>query len=456
MRLKTALLAWTVLLAAAACSSSNPPAVSQTPDAGQPDAGQPDAGADAGPADPVKTDSNALIDEGRQTFRFDTFGDEAFWTDTIHLNQAIQTVPPTTALAVGLKVDVDALPARLQAQLKAGAVDLNAPATTVALIGLNAVVGVKGTVDASNNITSLGITCALCHSTVDDSFAAGIGHRLDGWANRDLNVGQIIDLAPDLTVVQTLLGVDRPTLDTVLKSWGPGKFDAEVFLDGKATNGGADAAVLIPPAFGLLGVNMHTWTGWGSITYWNAFVAVLEMHGKGNFFDTRFDTTVDGAGAPTFPVAKANGLSHVQVPLADDQVTAKLGALQFYQLAIKAPTPPAGSFDAAAAARGKDVFNGPGKCASCHVPPLFTEPGWNMHDPADVGLPAGEFQAQWAPDKKFRTSPLKGLFSHSKGGFYHDGRFADLPAVVTHYNDTQGLGLTAGQQTDLVEYLKSL
>ena len=454
MRLKTASLAWTVLLAAAACSGSNPPPVSQLPpDAGQPDAGQPDAGQpDAGPPDPVKTDSNNMIDEGRQTFRFDTFGDEAFWTGSLKLNQAIQTVPPTTALAVGLKVDVDALPASLQAQIKAGAVDLNAPATTVALIGLNAVVGVKGTVDASNNITSLGVTCALCHSTVDNSFSAGIGHRLDGWANRDLDVGTIIDLAPDLTVVQTLLGVTRAQLDSVLKSWGPGKFDAEVFLDGKATNGGADAAVLIPPAFGLLGVNMHTWTGWGSITYWNAFVATLEMHGKGNFFDTRLDNSAQ------FPVAAdpANHFGHVQVPLADDQVTSKLAALQFYQLAIKAPTPPAGSFDAAAATRGKDVFNGPGKCASCHVPPLFTEPGWNMHDPADVGLPAGEFQAQRAPDKKFRTSPLKGLFSHSKGGFYHDGRFADLPAVVAHYNSAQGLGLTAGQQTDLVEYLKSL
>ncbi len=461
MRLNATLLASTLLAAAAACSSSSPPPTqTNPPDAGLPDAGQPDAGQpDAGPADPVKTGANDLIDQGRQTFRFDSFGDEAFWTDSLKLNQAIAGtahggvgagVSPKTALAVGLKVDVDALPQALKDGIAGGTVSLDDPGNTVALIGLNAVLGLKGTVDANNNLTSLGVTCALCHSTVDDSFTAGIGHRLDGWANEDLDVGTIIDLAPDLTVVQTLLGVDRPTLDTVLKTWGPGKFDAEVFLDGKALNGTKSAAVRIPPAFGLLGVNMHTWSGWGSITYWNAFVAVLEMHGKGNFFDTRLDDSA------TFPVAAANNFGHVQVPLADDQVTAKLGALQFYQLAIQAPTPPAGSFDAAAAARGKDVFNGPGKCASCHVPPLFTEPGWNMHDPTDVGLPSGDFQAQRSPDKKYRTSPLKGLFSHSKRGFYHDGQFATLADVVAHYDSTGGLGLTPGQQADLVEYLKSL
>jgi hypothetical protein len=454
MRLNATLLASTLLAAAVACSSSSPPPTQTIPpDAGLPDAGQPDAGQpDAGPADPVKTGANDMIDEGRQTFRFDTFGDEAFWTSTIHLDQAIATVSPKTALSVGLKVDVDALPQSLKDALAAGTVNLDDAANTRALIGLNAVVGVKGTVDANNNLTSLGVTCALCHSTVDGT--SGIGHRLDGWANRDLDVGAIIDLAPDLTAVQTLLGVDRPTLDSVLKSWGPGRFDAEVFLDGKAfKTGGGNASVLIPPAFGLLGVNMHTWTGWGSVTYWNAFVAVLEMHGKGNFFDTRLDDTT------TFPVSAANGFGHVQVPLADDQVTAKLGALQFYQLAIKAPTPPAGSFDAAAAARGEALFNGTtAKCSTCHVPPLFTEPGWNMHAPADVGLTAtgDDFQSQRSPDKKYRTSPLKGLFSHSKGGFYHDGRFATLADVVAHYNSTGGLGLTADQQTDLVEYLKSL
>jgi hypothetical protein len=467
MRLNAKLLATTLLAAAVACSSSNkPPPVTQTPpDSGVPDAGQPDAGQpDAGPPDPVKTGANDLIDEGRETFRSDTFGDEAFWGDTIKLHQAIagsthggvgNGVDPTTALSVGLKVDVDALPAAVQTGVANGSISLTSVDTTIALLKLNAVVGVKAVVDASNNVTTMGVTCALCHSTVDDSFAKGVGHRLDGWANRDLNVGAIIDLAPDLTVVQTLLGVDRPTLDTVLKSWGPGRFDAEVFLDGKAVKtGGGNASVLIPPAFGLLGVNMHTWTGWGSITYWNAFVANLEMHGKGNFFDTRLDD------ATTFPIAAnpSNKFGHVHSAVADDKITSKLAALEFYQLAIKAPTPPAGSFDAAAAARGEALFNGTAKCSTCHVPPLFTEPGWNMHAPADVGLTAAgdDFQSQRSPDKKYRTSPLKGLFSHTKGGFYHDGRFATLRDVVSHYDSTFALGLTDSEKNDLIEYLKSL
>ncbi|HEX6840976.1 MAG TPA: hypothetical protein VF113_05600 [Stellaceae bacterium] len=386
-----------------------------------------------------------MIAEGQHTFRFDTFGDEDFWTGTLKLNQAIATVSPATALSIGLKVDVDALPPSLIQALKKGQVDLNSPATTLALLQLNAVIGVTGTVQG-NQLTSLGVQCALCHSTVDNSFAPGIGHRLDGWANRDLNIGAIIALAPDLSAVASLLGTDQTTVRAVLDSWGPGKFDAELFMDGKAFNGSKSAATLIPPAFGLAGVNLHTWTGWGSVPYWNAFVANLEMHGKGTFFDPRLADPVQ------FPIAAKAGFDDVRN--TPDLITGKLAALQFFQLALDAPPAPRGSFDAAAAQRGQVVFNGAGKCATCHVPPLFTEPGWNMHKPEEIGVDS--FQADRAPDHRYRTSPLKGLWTHMKGGFYHDGRFATLNAVVDHYNTAMALGLSPAQENDLVEYLKSL
>jgi hypothetical protein len=397
-----------------------------------------------------------MMTEGRRIFRMDTFGDEAFWGGTLQLHQAIEGaanggvgpgVSPGTALAVGLKVDVDALPRQLVQALQQGKVDLTNPATTLALLKLNAVVGVTGFFGANGQLSSVGIQCALCHSTVDDSLAPGIGHRLDGWANRDLNVGAIVNLAPNLAPVAALLGVDEATVRTVLKSWGPGRFDAELFLDGRAFRpDGKTAATLIPPAFGLAGVNLHTWTGWGSVTYWNAFVANLEMHGKGTFFDPRLNDPVK------FPVAARAGFDNVRSQ--PDLITAKLARLHFYQLGIPAPRAPAGTFDAAAAERGRDVFNGAGKCATCHVPPLFTEPGWNMHTPADVCV--DDFQASRAPDGRYRTAPLKGLFSHAKGGFYHDGRFATLDAVVQHYDQCMQLGLDEAQMRDLVEYLKSL
>ena len=278
----------------------------------------------------------------------------------------------------------------------------------------------------------------------------GIGHRRDGWANRDLNVGAIVNLAPDLSAVTALLGVDDATVRSVLAGWGPGKFNAQLFLDRKAVgpdvSGPAGAAAVIPPAFGLAGVNLSTYTGFGSATYWNAFVANLEMHGKGTFIDSRL------SDATQFPVAAQAGFSSVRN--TPDLITAKLPALQVYQLAIPAPAPPAGSFDAVAAARGQTAFEGPGKCSSCHVAPLFTEPGWNMHTGAEIGIDT--FQSDRSPEKRYRTTPLKGLFSHTKGGFYHDGRFATLGAVVDHYDTSQGLGLTAGQKSDIVEYLKSL
>ena len=407
-------------------------------------------------AEQINANAQQMVDEGRQIFRFDTFGDEAFWGDTLKLHQAIQGsvfggqgqgVSPRTALAVGLKVDVDALPNSLEKALRKGQVNLDDPASTLALLKANAVVGVIGFFNQDGSLSSMGISCALCHSTVDNSFAPGIGHRLDGWANRDLNVGAIIALAPDLSVVTNLLGVDAASLRAVLNSWGPGKFDAQVLLDGKAFRpDGKTAATLIPPAFGLVGVNLGTSTGFGSTTYWNAFVANLEMHGQGTFFDPRLNDPVK------FPVAAKAGFADVRT--SPDLITGKLAALHFYQLAIPAPTPPDGSFDRAAAARGQVVFNGKAKCSTCHVPPLFTEPGWNMHTPEEIGI--DDFQAARSPDNRYRTAPLKGLFSHTRGGFYHDGRFATLGDVVDHYNSFFKSGLAAQEKNDLVEYLKSL
>jgi hypothetical protein len=408
------------------------------------------------------------IAEGRQIFRFDTFGDEDFWGGELQLHEAIQGeafggvgpgVSPATALAVGLKVDVTALPKPLQNQLKKGQVDLGAPAVTLALLKLNAVVGVTGFFNANGTLSSIGIQCALCHSTVDDSFAPGIGNRLDGWANRDLNVGAIIALAPDLSPFEDLLLVDRDTVVAVLSSWGPGKFDAELVLDGKAfnpqqvsnfvvTGTNVPGATLLPPAFGLAGINLHTWGGWGSVPYWNAFVANIEMHGKGNFFDPRLDN------AAQFPIAAANGFGNIQN--STDLITSKLPALHAYQLSLLAPQPPEGSIDPDAAARGQALFATGGKanCARCHVPPLFTEPGWNLHSPTEMGIDS--FQADRSPDLMYRTAPLKGLWTHTKGGFYHDGRFATLLDVVNHYDTLFALGLSEPEKSDLIEYLMSL
>jgi cytochrome c5 len=395
----------------------------------------------APPVDPVVSHARKMIDEGRRTFRYDTFGDQVFWSRTLGLHEALKTVSPRTALTVGLKVDSEAVPPRL---LRTA--DLDDPAVTAELLRLDAVVGVRGFFRPDGTLRSVGITCALCHSTVDDSAAPGIGKRLDGWANRDLNVGAVVNLAPNLQPVADLLGVDVATVRTVLQSWGPGKFDAELFLDGKAFRpDGESAATLIPPAFGLAGVDGHTFTGWGSVTYWNAFVANLEMHGQGNFWDPRLND------AAKFPVAARAGFCDVRSD--QDLITPKLAALQFYQLALPAPAPPAGSFNAVAAARGKTVFAQAG-CARCHVPPLYTEAGWNRHTPEEIGIDS--FQADRSPDGVYRTTPLKGLWTHTQGGFYHDGRFATLADVVDHYDGHFELHLTGAQKSDLVEFLKSL
>jgi hypothetical protein len=432
-----------------------------------------------------------LFEQGKAVFRFDTFGDEDFWGGQLQLQKAIEGaklggvgdgVSPKTALtAAGLKVDVTALPKNLQAQLKQGKVDLDSPATTLALLKLNAVVGVKGFFDSGGSLTSIGITCALCHSTVDDSFAPGIGKRLDGWPNQDLNVGLIVSLAPNLApMAQQVLGSgDQAAIDTlkqVLLSWGPGMYDAEVNIDGIGFKQDAEgntligpggkpesAATRIPAAYGHLGENFHTWTGYfGDVTYWNAYVANLQMHGNGNFNDSRFEFVDPKTGKPKYPAALRGSFNKLRHD--PDEVTSKLAALHYYQLSLKAPTPPAGSFDAAAAARGEQVFNGQGKCSDCHMPPLYTDAGYNSHTPAEVCLrnSKGEidtFQADRGPrglnPGTLVTPQVDGLWARSKRGFYHDGRFATLMDVINHYDSCFGLGLSPGQKSDLVEFLKS-
>ncbi len=427
----------------------------------------------------IVANANAFLEEGRETFRFDTFGDEVFWGDALQLHQAIKGanlggvgpgISPSTALGLGLKVDVDALPQPLINQIKQGKVSLDDPATTVALLKLNAVVGIQGFF-AGDNLNSIGITCAICHSTVDNSLTFGVGHRLDGWANRDLDVGKIIAAAPDVSPFANLLGVSQDTVRAVLNSWGPGKFDAELLLDGKAfnpqqvTNGvvtgtNVPGATLLPNAYGLAGFNQHTWTGaWGTVSYWNAFVAALEMRGIGRFFDPRLNN------AAKFPIAAANGFADLpHIPPEQDRITKKLPSLHFYQLAIPAPAPEPGvDFNVAAAARGDELFTSKAKCNDCHVKPLWTEPGWNLHTPEEMGIDS--FQADRAPDGVYKTMNLAGLFVRenglfmnpaNKGRYYHDGRFATLLDVVNHYNTLLSLGLTDQEKLDLVEYLKSL
>jgi hypothetical protein len=397
-----------------------------------------------------------MMEAGKETFRYDAFGSEAFWGDQLRLHTAIarkekggigKGLSPKAALQAGLKADVGKVPRLVLQVLKEGAASLDDPDTTLELLRAEAVVGVKGFFDDKNNLKSIGITCALCHSTVDDSFMRGIGRRLDGWPNRDLDVGAVIAMAPNLKPFTDHLGISEEDLRKVLTSWGPGKYDAEVNLDGKGFRpDGTSAATLLPAIFGLAGQNLHTYTGWGSVPYWNAYVANLQMHGQGTFFDPRL------ADADRFPLAARAGFADKRDE--HDKITGKLGALQFYTLAIPAPKPPKDSFDEKAAKRGKAVFEGDGRCARCHVPPLFSEPGWPMHEPEEIGI--DDFQAERSPDRKYRTMPLHGLFARAKGGFYHDGRFATLPAVVEHYQSALKLELTEAQRHDLVEYLKSL
>lgn len=367
------------------------------------------------------------IENGRQTFRFDTFGDEAQWTDKLRLHEVIRdSVDPTTALSVGLKVDAEALPASIVQGIQNGTVSLTSPETTIALIKLNAVVGLQGTVETVNGrdtLTRVGVTCALCHSTVDDSFSPGIGKRLDGWANRDLDPGAIIALSPAVT----------PEQKAVYSSWGKGKYDPRFNQDG------INGPVVIPPAFGLNGINRITLTGDGdSVAYWNRYVAITQMGGLGSFSEPRTGVNV------------VNG--------TEDRITAKLPELQAYQLSLEAPSPPAGSFDAAAAVRGKIVFEGRGKCSECHSGPSYTDANLRLHTPDEVvsepepgGAPS---YASRSATKQYRTPPLKGLWQHAP--YFHNGSAADLAEVVNTYNSRKELGLSGEEMSDLTEFLKSL
>jgi cytochrome c peroxidase len=408
----------------------------------------------------IQENAARMLKEGQQVFRFDTFGSEDFWGGKLRLHEAIageklggvgKGVSPKAALSLGLKVDAEALPADLVAKIKANEVDLDDTATTAALLKLNAVVGVTGFFEPDGKLRTMGIQCALCHSTVDDSFAPGIGKRLDGWGNRDLNIGAIVASAPNLQPFSDLLGVDVATVKDVLNSWGPGRYDAELNMDGKAKRpDGRTAATLMPSAFGLAGVNHHTWTGgWGTVTYWNAYVANTQMYGKGTFIDERLNDSKQ------YPVAAKAGWGRKRDEI--DLITAKLPALHFYQLAMPTPKAPEGSFNDQAASRGQALFNGKAKCATCHVPPLFTEPGHNLHAADEIGI--DNFQASRGPARSYVTTPLRALFDTKKihkGGFYHDGRFETLRDVVVHYNSHFDLQLTEPEGEDLVEYLKSL
>jgi mono/diheme cytochrome c family protein len=424
--------------------------------------------------DTAINNSAALIRDGRHIFRHDTYGDEAFWGDALELHQAIQGsqfggvgpgVSPKTALALGLKVDSDALPAQILAKLRQGRVNLDDVSVTLALLKNDAVVGVKGFFNTNGSLKSVGLTCAVCHSTVNDSVAPGVGRRLDGWANHDLNAGAIIAAAPNLTPIRNLLQIVHPTITdetirVVLNSWGPGKFDAQLLFDGKAFRpDGGPAATRIPNAFGLLGHNLHTWTGgWGSVPYWNALVAVLEMGGQGTFIDPRLDDT------NRWPIAATARFGHTSVAPEEDQVTPKLPALHYYQLSIPAPKPTPGvDFDQTVAERGKALFNGKANCISCHRSPIWTEPGWNDHLPLEMKIDS--FQADRSPGRTYRTMNLAGLYirerglfmkPENKGRFYHDGRFQTLLDVVNSYSSRFNLGLVPQESQDLVEYLKSL
>ena len=369
--------------------------------------------------------------DGQQIFRYDTFGDEQLWTNVLRMHEVVAQVAPSTALAVGLKVDADALPEGIVGALRAGQVDLSNPAVTVELLRLNAVVGVRGTVSDNGQLTSLGITCALCHSTVDNSMAPGIGKRLDGWANRDLNVGAIVSLSPALP----------DALKAEFRAWGPGKYDARHHaFDG--TNllplNSPSMPVVIPSIYGLKNVGFETYTADGPISYWNSYVGVGQMGGHGSFRDPRI------------------GLFINQTP---DLVTPKLPALLDYQLRLRTPDPPAGSFDARAARRGRQLFRNEAQCATCHQGPTFTDvlsgPDRQtpfLHDPSEVGMDPS--YAARSATGKYRTTPLRGLWQHAP--YFHDGSAPDLLAVVNHYDRLLGLNLTDDQKRDLVEYLKSL
>ncbi|MEO8859270.1 MAG: hypothetical protein ABI343_19975 [Burkholderiaceae bacterium] len=457
-----------------------------------------------------------VVTAGQQTFRYDTFGDETFWTDTLKMNKVIETaVDPLTAASVGLKIDVSALPADVVKGVVDGTIPLNDPQTTLALLSLNAVVGVKGQVskgvDGKLHLDRVGITCALCHSTVSKdlqvtapdpanpagpriSLAGIVGERLDGWPNRALQPGTIISLSPALTAVQKAEYASWAT------KFGPGFYDPRINVN---TDPGSNPAVgpnidanvaaykaaggipvVIPPAFGLVGLSKSIFTGDGDTAhepagptaYWNRYVGVAQMHGHGTFFDERIIIN----GKPL----------NVDHRVGDDLITAILPQLEAYQWSIAAPAigthgtkwAVASDLDTQAVTRGKAVFEGPAKCSSCHSGSSFTDVNTFGLHPASASVALDKNYIKFSATKQWRTTPLKGIWTHPP--YFHDGSGAlntttakcmdgsdigslagaadrvrqDLACVVNRYNDPKqlNLGLTDAQRVDLVEYLKSL
>ena len=348
--------------------------------------------------------------QGREIFRYDTFGDEQFWTDTARLHEIVERdIQPLEALGLGIKVDMD--------RLNLAKFLIHNPFGTTGtreLLRENAVVGLRATFGDDGHIKRIGITCALCHSTVDNALLPGIGHRLDGWPNRDLKVGRILAKLPIYTEAQK----------TVLRSWPTGTYDPRFNFDGKST------PLVLPPAHGLAEVKNETYTAEGPISYWNNYVAVTQMHGHGNFSDPRL------------------GVNIVQEP---DMVTPKLAALRAYQHSIPAPPTPGAFYDASAASRGKVVFDA--NCARCHVDGRLTDNNNGvLHAPSETGMDST--YAARTTQKQYRTTPLRGLWQH--GPYFHDGSAKSLDDVVDHYVRVRNLQLSGGQKRDLVQYLKSL
>lgn len=365
---------------------------------------------------PEASMSPAVIADGKQIFRFDTFGNETFWSDTAALHEKVNLLSPQDALMVGLKVDFDALPAAVQQALLAGQVDLTDPATTAVLLQHDAVLGVMAQVE-NGSVTRIGITCALCHSTVDDAITAGVGSRLDGWPNRDLNVGAIIALSDAIP-------------DAPYNTWGPGMYDPRFSIDG------LNIPVVIPPAFGLRHVKKELYTGDDDVSYWNAYVAITQMHGHGTFVDPRINVSVSNP---------------------PDLVSSKLEALRAYQFSLESPAARPGTFDADAARRGRAVFNGVAGCARCHRGAIYSDINANrLHSPAEVGQDGA--YALRSVTKLYRTTPLRGLWNPPQldGPYFHDGSAPTLADVVDHYVALFGLTMNAQQKLDLVEFLKTL
>jgi len=397
--------------------------------------------------------NSLLVAEGRDVFRNSTFGDEVFWSGQLELDKTIlgeglggrgAGVSPELALQLGLKVDANALSPETVAAIQAGEVALDNPATTVELLRQNAVVGVIGNFNEDGSLGSVGINCALCHSTVDDSFAPGIGERLDGWANRDLNVGAII-AATNVTPLATILGVSDEQARSVLNAWGEGRFDGALLLDGRPANEeGLIPAALIPSIFSLQGVDPVGYAGFSNLSQWINFVAVIELGGQGNYTDPRLADPVK------FPIAVATNAAN---RVAENDVFGpQSDALEAYILSLKAPQADASRFDETAAIRGQELFGGKAACVNCHTGNTLTDNV--LRDPSEInidGVLANRF-----PSGQYRTTPLRGLLTKEKGGYFHDGRFETLSDVINHYDDSFTLELTDAEKSDLEQYLNAL